>query len=115
MSESVCSSFERNLEKSKKRYAKNRGSCRTNLTLYELSEFSVKRNPAFDAWIDLYAGEAFEQRVKEYIELVDCECAESSPDVSDVMTNHFIIACKLEHMFWDQALAFKKWPSFENN
>ena len=73
----------------------------------------MKRDPAFDAWIDMYAGEAFEQRVNEYVQLVDTACAEALPDVFMEMTKHFVIACKLEHMFWDQALTLRKWPEFE--
>jgi len=26
------------------------------------------------------------------------------------MEQHFIMCCKLEHMFWDQAEALMKWP-----
>jgi thiaminase/transcriptional activator TenA len=69
--------------------------------------------PAFDAWIDMYAGEVFEQRVNEYIQLVDAACSTASSDTFNEMSNHFITACKLEYMFWDQALALKTWPHFD--
>ena len=123
MSESVYSSFVMSLVigKNENRDEKIRSpvysSILAKLTRRECATlfFSVKRNPAFDAWIDLYAGEAFEQRVYEYIQLVDCACAEALKMVFSEMTKHFIIACKLEHMFWDQALTLKSWPEFEDN
>jgi thiaminase len=83
------------------------------LTTHALVAISVKRMPAFDAWIDMYAGEIFEQRVNEYIQLVDFACSKASSDMFNEMSKHFILACKLKYIFWDQALALKTWPDFE--
>ena len=90
---------------------------------------SVERIPQFDAWIDMYASEKFEKEVKDYIAMVDeikedaSSCVdtttydyakeyESEDDMVNRMQEHFIMCCKLEHMFWDQAYSLMKWPDF---
>jgi thiaminase/transcriptional activator TenA len=78
---------------------------------------SSKRNPAYDAWIDMYAGDEFEKEVTDYIAMVDAECKRIESDdesnrqeIFERMQQHFIMGCKLEHMFWDQASTMMKWP-----
>jgi len=71
---------------------------------------SVERPPAYDAWIDMYASPAFEKEVKDYIEIVDTVAKNASDKVRAKMQEHFIMCCKLEHMFWDQADSLMKWP-----
>jgi thiaminase/transcriptional activator TenA len=70
---------------------------------------SVKRPAVFDAWIDMYGGEDFAKEVREYIAMVNVACADPSSDVEQ-MKDHFIMSCKLEHMFWDQAACLMQWP-----
>jgi hypothetical protein len=72
--------------------------------------FSVTRCPEFDAWIDMYGGEEFEKEVKDYIAMVDIACQSASPESLEIMKRHFIMSCKLEHMFWDQASERMTWP-----
>lgn len=80
---------------------------------------SVKRIPQFDAWIDLYASEEFEKEVSDYIAMVDDigkdeiyvnDYDGDAEDMQSKMQEHFIMCCKLEHMFWDQANSLMKWP-----
>jgi thiaminase/transcriptional activator TenA len=71
---------------------------------------SVKRPPAFDAWIDMYGGDDFEKEVKDYIAMVDAACKTASDSELLAMKKHFLMSCKLEHMFWDQATNMMKWP-----
>jgi thiaminase (transcriptional activator TenA) len=73
---------------------------------------SVDRRPQYDAWIDMYGGDDFGNSVRDYIALVDTACATASDDTLDEMQKHFNMACKLEHMFWDQASIMMKWPEF---
>lgn len=73
---------------------------------------SVKRPPQFDAWIDMYGGEEFEKEVKEYIAIVDDATKGADDDTLKKMEDHFIMSCKLEHMFWDQAQDLMQWPDF---
>ena len=77
---------------------------------------SVNRPPQFDAWIDMYAGEDFEREVKEYIQIVDDAAAKSADkEILKQMEEHFIMSCKLEHMFWDQAAELLQWPQFSES
>jgi len=71
---------------------------------------SVKRPPQFDAWIDMYGGDDFETEVRDYIEIVDHVARTSDAQTRDNMKQHFIMSCKLEHMFWDQAQECMGWP-----
>jgi thiaminase/transcriptional activator TenA len=78
-----------------------------------------KRKPQYDAWIDMYAGDEFEKHVKDYLVMVNAECAriqsnETDKDSKEMlasMQQHFIMGCKLEHMFWDQAQTNMQWPN----
>ena len=58
----------------------------------------------------MYGGEDFERDVKEYIRMVDVACASASDDTLRKMQEHFLMSCKLEHMFWDQAQVLMRWP-----
>ena len=71
---------------------------------------SVKRSEQYDAWIDLYASEEFEKEVSDYIAIVDKVAKDLDEESLAKMEEHFIMSCKLEHMFWDQAQALTKWP-----
>jgi thiaminase/transcriptional activator TenA len=75
----------------------------------------VKRPPQFDAWIDMYGGDAFEKTVKAYIEMVDAACKTADADTLKAMEKHFLMSCKLEHMFWDQASNMMQWPDIVGN
>ena len=85
------------------------------LALRERLGDTVKSNPQFDAWIDMYAGEGFEKEVKDYIDIVDTYAKKSSEETVKKMKDHFIMSCKLEHMFWDQAQDLMVWPSIVEN
>ena len=71
---------------------------------------SVNRPKSFDAWIDMYGGEDFEKEVKDYIAMVDMACKTADESTLKEMEKHFIMSCKLEHMFWDQAQTKMEWP-----
>jgi len=87
-----------------------------------------KRKPQYDAWINMYAGDEFEKEVTDFIAMVNNECNRLSTTENAIadadadnnnnhnkatfsrMQHHFIIGCKLEHMFWNQASTMMKWP-----
>lgn len=58
----------------------------------------------------MYGGDEFERSVVEYIELVENAGLEADEATVKEMRKHFLTSCKLEHMFWDQALAQMTWP-----
>jgi thiaminase/transcriptional activator TenA len=72
---------------------------------------SVERPPEFDAWIDMYAGEEFEKVVTDYIAIVDDMARGVDSETLKRMEEHFIMSCKLEHLFWDQASGLMRWPA----
>jgi len=82
------------------------------LTLRDKLGGTVSRPPAFDAWIDMYSGDEFENEVKEYIAIVDDAAKKADSITLKKMEEHFIMSCKLEHMFWDQAENLMQWPCF---
>jgi thiaminase/transcriptional activator TenA len=75
---------------------------------------SVQRPAQFDAWIDMYGGDEFEKEVKDYISMVDAACKTADDATMKEMEKHFMMCCKLEHMFWDQAQLKMEWPDIVN-
>lgn len=58
----------------------------------------------------MYGGEEFQSEVRDYIALVDKACETANDETVEQMEKHFVMCCKLEHMFWDQANALMDWP-----
>jgi thiaminase/transcriptional activator TenA len=71
---------------------------------------SVNCSPQFDAWIDLYPSEEFEKEVTDYIAMMDDVAKDLDEESLSKMEEHFLMSCKLEHMFWDQAQELTQWP-----
>ncbi|OEU17910.1 heme oxygenase-like protein [Fragilariopsis cylindrus CCMP1102] len=68
----------------------------------------------YNDWIDMYAGDEFEHEVNNYIQLVNNELQLNDKKVNEELKQieyHFIMSCKLEHMFWDQAITMMEWPT----
>ena len=59
----------------------------------------------------MYGGEEFEKVVKDYISMVDKVCKTADEETLKEMEKNFIMSCKLEHMFWDQAQYKMEWPT----
>ena len=59
----------------------------------------------------MYGSDDFEKEVKEYIALVDSAAEKADEETRANMKEHFIMCCKLEYMFWDQAQHLMKWPA----
>jgi thiaminase len=58
----------------------------------------------------MYGGDDFAKEVEEYRELVDAVLQTADDNTIKRMEEHFIMCCKLEHMFWDQASICMQWP-----
>jgi len=68
-----------------------------------------KNNPYQD-WIDTYAGEEFGLLVDKAIHICDDVASRCSDSQREQMTKAFVMASKLEWMFWDSAYQLEQWP-----
>ena len=62
----------------------------------------------------MYGGDDFEKEVIDYIAMVDAEAEKVDEETILKMKEHFLMCCKLEYMFWDQAQNLMQWPSILN-
>lgn len=66
-------------------------------------------NP-YQAWIDTYADEAFEDGIRKVIAIADSVAASTTPAIREQMLEAFERASLLEWMFWDSAYRLETWP-----
>lgn len=66
-------------------------------------------NP-YRAWIDTYAGEAFDAAVQDMIAAVDRLAEGAGASVRAAMDEAYDTATRLEFMFWDSAWRREAWP-----
>lgn len=71
---------------------------------------NTSNNNPYQAWIDTYAGEEFKQVVDEAIAICDEVAQHCSPQQQNNMWQAYIMASKLEYMFWDSAYRLEQWP-----
>lgn len=76
---------------------------------YILENQNKKDNP-YQSWIDTYGGEAFEQSVKEAIEICDEFAEQCTEQQQKAMTEAYKMCSKFEWMFWDSAYRMEQWP-----
>lgn len=69
-----------------------------------------KENNPYQEWINTYAGEEFAGRVARAIELCDEVAEKCTPAQQQAMTDAYLMASKLEWMFWNSAYLLEKWP-----
>lgn len=65
-------------------------------------------NP-FAAWIATYSDPAFDKSNQQCIDICDALAAKASPEVRRRMTDIFVMATKMEWMFWESAYRLEKW------
>ncbi|MEM6762828.1 MAG: thiaminase II [Pseudomonadota bacterium] len=68
-------------------------------------------NNPYQAWIDTYAGDEFQDAVRRAIAATDKAAATASPHVRASMHAAYTRSCQLEWMFWDSAYHLKAWPA----
>lgn len=76
---------------------------------YILENQSEGNNP-YQSWINTYGGEEFSEAVEKAIAICDDLAADSSSSQRKKMTEAFVMASKLEWMFWNSAYTMEKWP-----
>ena len=67
-----------------------------------------KDNP-FAQWIATYSDPGFEKSNQLCIDICDELAAKASPEIRRRMTDVFVLATKLEWMFWDSAYNLEQW------
>jgi len=67
-------------------------------------------NNPYQEWINTYAGEEFGLLVEKAIGICDDVASQCSVQQQEQMTKAFIMASKLEWMFWDSAYKMEEWP-----
>ena len=70
---------------------------------------SVANNP-YQAWVDTYSGEEFNEAVKNVLVTIDriAECCDA--DTIEKMHQAYTKGAELEWLFWDGAYQQRKWP-----
>lgn len=73
---------------------------------------AVKDNP-YQAWIDTYAGEHFNEEVRKVIAITDAVAAQSDAATVEKMHLAYTKAAELEYLFWDSAYQQRQWFSLD--
>lgn len=72
------------------------------------SQQNGSENP-YKKWIDMYSGKDFGEAVDRIITIADKFAQEANAQTKQKMLDAFIMATKLEWMFWDSAYQLETW------
>ncbi|WP_107688206.1 thiaminase II [Neisseria wadsworthii] len=78
----------------------------------DIFEKSVPGNP-YQAWVDTYAGEEFNNAVRRVIETIDKVAAGCDNYTLEKMHEAYTMSAKLEWLFWDSAYRQRQWAGLE--
>jgi thiaminase/transcriptional activator TenA len=67
------------------------------------------REPAYQRWIDQYAGEDYGRTVEEVLAVMNEAARAESPAVRDACRKHFELSARYEYLFWDMAWRLEAW------
>lgn len=74
-----------------------------------LEEVKPTESHPFYEWIQFYGSRA-EGVTSKFCARVDQWAENTTPLEREKMTDHFILSCQLEYMFWDMAYKLEEWP-----
>ncbi len=74
-----------------------------------LLDVAARPNP-YQRWIDTYADEDFGRSVAEVLSFTDAAHEAASPADRLAMRDAYLMASRLEWMFWDSAYRMEAWP-----
>ena len=74
----------------------------------EIHKRSLNDNP-YSKWIETYADESFALSTSRAIDICDQLAATTTEVIRNKMTEAFVMATKMEWMFWDSAYNLEKW------
>ncbi|MBD5233173.1 MAG: thiaminase II [Bacteroidales bacterium] len=69
---------------------------------------AAKENP-YSRWIETYADTSFEDSCRVATEICDSLAEAASEDIRKAMTDIFVLATKMEWLFWESAYNLEKW------
>ncbi|QWX85732.1 thiaminase II [Cellulophaga sp. HaHaR_3_176] len=72
-------------------------------------EHQTKENNPYQDWINTYAGEDFGIAVQKAIQICDLYAEKTTEETRIKMTNSFLLASKMEWLFWESAYTLEKW------
>ncbi len=75
---------------------------------YIYAHYQQTHNPYFE-WIQTYAGKEYGQAVASAIRFADELAANQSEGGRKQMSDVFLMACKMEYLFWDSAYRQEPW------
>ena len=67
-------------------------------------------NALYQKWIDTYGGEEFGATVRQALAVVNRAGGRLTDEQRAAVTRHFLVATRLEWMFWDGAWKMETWP-----
>ena len=70
----------------------------------------VKGNNPYQQWIDTYGGDEFEKATKKALDIADKQAALCTIQQRAIMTRAFVLASRMEWMFWNSAWNMEQWP-----
>lgn len=73
-----------------------------------IASLASQRNP-YSKWIETYSDAAFDESNSRCIAICDALAAKASDDVRRRMTDLFVMATKMEWMFWNSAYKEEQW------
>ena len=73
---------------------------------------SVTHNP-FQAWIDTYSGEHFNEEVRKVLAIIDAVAENADAETIEKMHQAYTKGAELEYLFWDSAYHQRQWLSLD--
>ncbi len=68
-----------------------------------------KPDNAYEKWIETYADESFARSTAKAIDICDQLADQTTQEIRDKMTEAFVMATKMEWMFWESAYNLERW------
>jgi thiaminase (transcriptional activator TenA) len=67
-------------------------------------------NARYQAWIDMYGGQVFDETVQQAIGMMDAVGEQLHVEQKAACVDHFVVNAKLEYMFFDGPCMREAWP-----
>lgn len=77
------------------------------------TQAQIKNNP-FQIWLDAYTDPSYPQTVEKVVRIADELADETTESDKKQMTESFLMACKMEWVFFDAAYRKEEWHKFKS-